>query len=117
MAKSTAQKVAAVALQYSKILSKTITWFWIVYRVLVLVGSVIQPSVAPALVSTITGVDTAMLINEGTYLINSLGDKYIHSDRFVLSWINKGGFKSLISNIKAIEEEEKEDDFEEEDFR
>jgi hypothetical protein len=38
-----------------------------------------------------------MLINEGTYLINSLGEKYIYSDKFVLKWLDKSGFKSLMA--------------------
>lgn len=38
-----------------------------------------------------------MMINEGTYLINSLGEKYIYSDRFVLQAFNKGWFKNLLA--------------------
>jgi len=71
------------------------------------------PSAAEALVSTIAGLDTIMMINEGTYLVNSLGEKYLYSDKFVLKWLNKGGFKSLISKLtssNAEEEEEGEED-------
>lgn len=90
-------KIAEVALQYSKKLSKMITWFWIVYRILVLIASVIRPEIAGELSQTNTGVDTAMLVNEGTYLINSLGEKVIYSDRFVMQWIQKGGWHSLVA--------------------
>ena len=51
-----------------------------------------------------------MLVNEGTYLINSLGEKYIFSDKFILRWIDKGGFKDMISRFgilnKAVETQE-----------
>jgi len=57
------------------------------------------PSTAEALASTIPGIDTIMLVNEGTYLVNSLGEKLIYSDRFVLKWLDKGGFKNLIGNL------------------
>ena len=49
-----------------------------------------------------------MIINEGTYLVNSLGEKYIYSDRFVISAFNKGWFKTLFKDLE--EEEEGEDD-------
>jgi hypothetical protein len=42
-----------------------------------------------------------MLVNEGTYLINSLGEKYIYSDRFILRWLDKGGIKTLLSRISV----------------
>lgn len=103
-----ASKVAAAALQYSKKLSQEITWFWILYRVLVAVLSAIQPAVASSIVTTIAGVDTIMMINVGTYLVNSLGEKYIYSDRFVLSWIQKGGWKSLVNRVLQQEEDKEE---------
>lgn len=109
-----AHKVATAALQYSKWLSRFICWVWAVYRFTVLIVSLIQPSVAEAVVSTITGIDTIMLINEGTYLVNSLGEKYIYSDRFVMSWINKGGFNSLISKFFSKQKEEEEESVEDE---
>ena len=95
-------KIAAAALQYSKKLSQEITFFWILYRILVVVMSAIQPDIAPAIASTIAGVDTIMMINVGTYLVNSLGEKYIYSDRFVMSWIKTGGWRSLVSKIADI---------------
>ena len=47
-----------------------------------------------------------MLVNEGTYLVNSLGEKYIYSDRFVLTAFNKGWFKSLFRGVKTLAEDE-----------
>ena len=99
-------RIATAALQYSKWLSRFICWIWALYRFSVLIISAVQPSVAEAMASTIAGIDTIMLVNEGTYLVNSLGEKYIYSDRFILSWINKGGFKSLIAKIAEQQEED-----------
>ena len=45
-----------------------------------------------------------MLVNEGTYLINSLGEKYIFSDKFILRWIDKGGVTDMIAKLGTIEE-------------
>lgn len=106
-----ANKVAAAALQYSKWLSRFICWVWAIYRFTVIVLAAIVPQSAEALVATIPGIDTIMLVNEGTYLVNSLGEKYIYSDRTILKWLDKGGFKSLISKItnKQQEEEAEED--------
>ena len=106
-----AHKVAAAALQYSKWLSRFICWIWAIYRFTVIILAAIVPQAAEALAATIPGIDTIMLVNEGTYLVNSLGEKYIYSDRAVLKWIDKGGFNSLISKItsKSQEEEGEED--------
>lgn len=103
-----AKKVAAAALQYSKWLSRFICWVWAIYRFTVIILAALVPQAAEALVATIPGLDTIMLVNEGTYLVNSLGEKYIYSDRAVLKWLDKGGFKSLIPKItsKKIEDEE-----------
>lgn len=91
--------VAEAALQYSKKLSKWITWFWIVYRFLFVGVSALVPEVSSSIASTLGGIDTIMMINVGTYLVNSLGEKYIYSDRFVLSWIKTGGWKALATKI------------------
>ena len=97
-----ANKVAAAALQYSKKLSKTITWFWIIYRFAFLIEAAIFPSVAEVVASTIYNVDLIMIINVGTYLVNSLGEKYIYSDRYVLTWLKGGGWKDTVNAIKSI---------------
>lgn len=94
-----AARVAAAAMQYSKWLSKFICWIWAIYRFGVLVASVMEPASAEALASTLVNLDWIMLVNEGTYLINSLGEKYIYSDRFILKWLDKGGFKTIMSRI------------------
>lgn len=110
-----ASKISAAALQYSKWLSRFICWVWAIYRFAVLFIAAIQPSVAESLANTIPGIDTIMLVNEGTYLANSLGEKILYSDKFVLKWLDKGGFKHLIGTLasKVIEKKEIEEEAEE----
>ena len=98
-----ANRIATAALQYSKWLSRFICWIWALYRFSVLIVSAIEPSAAEFVVSTIQGMDVIMLVNEGTYLINSLGEKYIYSDRIILSWIKKNG---IVENFFKKKEEE-----------
>ena len=105
-----ANRVAAAALQYSKWLSRFICWVWAIYRFSVIIAAALVPSAAEALVSTIAGIDTIMLVNEGTYLVNSLGEKYLYSDRFILKWLDKGGFKSLLASSGEEGDEEDGDD-------
>jgi len=102
--KKSAKRVTANALQYSKQMSKFICWIWALYRFGVLVASTWRPSAAEALASTLVNLDWIMLVNEGTYLINSLGEKYIFSDKFILRWIDKGGFKNIITRFGLMDE-------------
>lgn len=95
-------RTTAAALQYSKWMSKFICWIWALYRFGVLVAATFTPNAAEALASTLINLDWIMLVNEGTYLINSLGEKYIFSDKFILRWIDKGGFKNMIGRIGLI---------------
>lgn len=88
--------VASVALQYSKWLSRFICWVWAIYRFFVIFAGILRPEAADAFVTSIPGMDTIMLANVSTYLINSIGEKYIYSDRFVMKWLDKKGFTSLI---------------------
>ena len=105
-----AARVAAAALQYSKWLSRFICYSWITYRFAALLAGIIRPEAADAFASTLINLDWIMLVNEGTYLINSLGEKYIFSDKFILRWIDKGGFKDMIARFgilnKAVETQE-----------
>ena len=95
-------RIAKAALQYSKWLSRFICWVWAIYRFGVLVAATFEPDAAQALASTLINLDWIMLVNEGTYLINSLGEKYIFSDKFILRWIDKGGFKNMMARIGLI---------------
>ena len=92
-------RIAAAALQFSKWLSRTITWFWMIYRMVALILSAIVPASAVAIASTLANLDLIMMINEGTYLVNSLGEKYIYSDKIILKWLEKGGWKSIVQKI------------------
>jgi len=96
-------RTVAAALQYSKWMSKFICWIWALYRFGVLIAASFKPEAATALASTLVNLDWIMLVNEGTYLINSLGEKYIFSDKFILRWIDKGGFKNMITRIGLID--------------
>ena len=101
--------VAATALQYSKRMSKFICWIWAIYRFATLLTAAIVPAIANEAVTSLGALDTIMLVNEGTYLVNSLGEKYIYSDRFVLTAFNKGWFKSLFRGVKTLSESESEE--------
>lgn len=103
-----AARVAAAALQYSKWMSRFICWAWITFRFSALIAGIIRPEAAEAFASTLINLDWIMLVNEGTYLINSLGEKYIFSDRFILRWLDKGGFKSMISRINFLKDKKQE---------
>lgn len=107
MAAEKADRAVKTALQYSKWLSRFICWVWAIYRFATLVTAALVPSAAEAVVSTIGTLDTIMIINEGTYLVNSLGEKYIFSDRFVLTAFNKGWFKSFFKGIKVVDDDDK----------
>lgn len=111
------KKILKAALQYSKWMSKFICWVWASYRFTALIASVVAPSAAEALASTLYNLDWIMLVNEGTYLINSLGEKYIYSDRFIFKWLETGGFKQLMNRVGSYSkkrETEIEDEIEEE---
>ena len=94
-----ANKVAAAALQYSKKLSKFISWTWAIYRFAILIVAAIQPSISGDIAATIPGMDTIMMVNISCYLCNSLGEKILYSDKFVLKWLEKEGFKNLLGLI------------------
>ena len=110
-----AKKVAAAALQYSKWLSRFICWVWAIYRFAALITSTIRPEAAEAMASTLYNLDWIMLVNEGTYLVNSLGEKYIYSDRFIFKWLTTGGFKSMMSRAAALNKKNEEQEEEDED--
>ena len=102
MKKDSSKRVLSNALQYSKQMSKFICWIWALYRFGVLAAATFRPAAAIALASTLQNLDWIMLVNEGTYLINSLGEKYIFSDKFILRWIDKGGFKNVITKLSLM---------------
>lgn len=96
------KKIAKAALQYSKWMSKFICWVWAMYRFAALFLATAQPAVAEALASTLYQLDWIMLVNMGTYLVNSLGEKYIYSDRFIFKWLETGGFTQVMKRVGAL---------------
>lgn len=107
--KNKAKKIAKAALQYSKWMSRFICWVWAIYRFAALIASAIVPEAAPAMASTLYNLDWIMLVNEGTYLINSLGEKYIYSDRFIFKWLTTGGFKQMMGRVSAFNKQRDEE--------
>lgn len=109
-----ATQIAAAALQYSKTLSRFICWVWAVYRFGVLVASIARPDAAEALATTLVHLDWIMLVNEGTYLINSLGEKYIYSEQYILKWLDKGGLTNAVTKLNSLvkKEEDEEEEIE-----
>ena len=98
-----ANRIANAALQYSKWLSRFICWVWALYRFGVLIVCAVEPDASAALATTLANLDWIMLVNEGTYLINSLGEKYIYSDKFILKWISKGGVDKMLERLNIVE--------------
>lgn len=105
-----ANRVAAAALQYSKWLSRFIAWVWAIYRFCFIIAAAAVPASAEAIASTIGTLDTIMMINMGTYLCNSLGEKWLYSDRYIIQAFNKGWFKSLVTKMKSLSSEEEGDE-------
>ena len=105
-----ANRVAAAALQYSKWLSRFISWVWAIYRFSFLIAAALVPASAEALATTIGTLDTIMMINMGTYLCNSLGEKWLYSDRYILRAFDKGWFRTLFNKIKPFEQDEEGDE-------
>ncbi len=105
-----ANKVAAAALQYSKWLSRFISWVWAIYRFSFLIAAALVPASANALSTTIGTLDTIMMINMGTYLCNSLGEKWLYSDRYILRAFDKGWFRNLINKLQDFTQAEEGDE-------
>ena len=62
-------------IQYSKKMCTAVTIFWMVYRLINLIVTIIRPETAVALVNLSAGVDTIMITNMSTYLLNSSTEK------------------------------------------
>ena len=107
--KNKAKKIAKAALQYSKWMSRFICWVWAIYRFAALIASALVPDAAEAMASTLYNLDWIMLVNEGTYLINSLGEKYLYSDRFIFKWLETGGFKQMMGRVSSFAKQRKEE--------
>ena len=86
--------------QYSKKMASRITIFWMIYRIVNLAISTINPDLSKALVDLSAGVDTIMIVNMGTYMGNSATEKVA---------IAFGKRKSLYSNDDEETDEKEEE--------
>ena len=72
--------------QYSKKMATAITVIWCILRFAVMATSIIEPSVADAMVKLVAGADSVMMVNLGFYTGNSTAEKAI------LAWMKRGGY-------------------------
>lgn len=107
--KNKTKRIAKAALQYSKWMSRFICWVWALYRFSTLIVAALVPESAEAVASTLYNLDWIMLVNEGTYLINSLGEKYLYSDRFIFKWLEGGGFKQMMGRVGSMVKQHKDE--------
>ena len=77
-----AEKVTKVALkakeafeQYSKRMATRVTFFWMLYRIVISVLIFFNPSIATAMIHLTEGVDTVMIVNMSVYTGNSATEK------------------------------------------
>ena len=75
MATRTALKIKEALMQYSKKMCTRVTIFWMLYRFANFVVVLINPGLANALVDLSAGIDTIMITNMSTYLLNSSTEK------------------------------------------
>ena len=77
-----AEKMTRVAIkakeafeQYSKKMATRVTFFWMVYRLLISVLVFLNPSISTAMIHLTEGVDTVMIVNMSVYTGNSATEK------------------------------------------
>lgn len=75
MMEKLSRKSAEAFVQYSKKMCTRVSVFWMIYRLANFIVVLILPNVAPALVDLSAGVDTIMIVNMSTYLLNSSTEK------------------------------------------
>lgn len=87
------KRIAAAALQYSKRLSRLVSWFWVIHHVLTLIAAVIAPEAAQSIMQVNYMIDIIMMVNLATYMCNSLGEKILYAQDTVHSFFKKDGRK------------------------
>ena len=70
-----ATKMAKSFVQYSKKMCTAVTVFWMVYRLVNFIVVLFRPETAMSLVNLSAGIDTIMITNMSTYLLNSSTEK------------------------------------------
>ena len=93
-------------IQYSKKMCTSVVIFWMLYRIANFIVVLIRPQIATALVDLSAGVDTIMIVNMSTYLLNSSTEKVA---------IAFGKRKSLYPASNSDDEEDDEEEEEDED--
>ena len=73
--RSVASRIKDTLQQYSKKMCTRVTVFWMLYRIVILVGVFFKPEVSTAIIRLTEGVDTAMIINMSVYTANSTVEK------------------------------------------
>ena len=68
-------KAAKTFIQYSKKMCTCVAVFWMIYRIINFAVVLIRPEIAAALTELTVGVDTIMITNMSTYLLNSSTEK------------------------------------------
>lgn len=87
-------------IQYSKRLATAVTIAWVMFRLVAMIASLLQPSVADSMVNMQAGADNVMIMNIGLYTGNSIGEKGI------LAFFNRK--KDTLVNEKETEKDEDE---------
>ena len=105
MATRTALKIKEAFIQYSKKMCTRVTIFWMIYRLANFVVVLFRPEIADALVELSAGIDTIMIVNMSTYLLNS------STEKVAIAFGKRGNL--LQHNNKDNEEEEEIDEDEE----
>lgn len=84
-----ANRIAASALQYSKRLSRLVSWFWVIHHILTLIAAIIAPEAAEYIMQVNYMIDIIMMVNLATYMCNSLGEKILYAQDTVHSFFKK----------------------------
>ena len=88
-------------IQYSKRMCTAVSIFWMAYRLANFFVVLFRPQIANALVDLSAGIDTIMIVNMSTYLLNSSTEKVA---------IAFGKRKSLYSRSDEDDEDDEEED-------
>ena len=68
-------KLKEALLQYSKKMCTRVTFFWMIYRIILSILIFFNHDVSTSLVKLTEGVDTVMIINMSVYTMNSVVEK------------------------------------------
>lgn len=75
MATKLAIKAKEAFEQYSKRMATRVTFFWMLYRIVISILIFFNPSISTAMIHLTEGVDTVMIVNMSVYTGNSATEK------------------------------------------